>query len=50
MRNNFSNLRPKGNSLRLRVNKFKCKALRLKLKGSRDEKSLAWMLMSSLIG
>ena len=50
MRNNFSNLRPKGNSLRLRVNKFKCKALRLKLKGSRDEKSLAWMLMSSSIG
>ena len=50
MRNNSSNLRSKDNSLRLRVNKFKHKALKLKLKGSREEKSLAWMLMSSSIG
>ena len=34
MRNNFSNLRPKGNSLRLRVNKFKYKALKFKHKHS----------------
>ena len=50
MRNNSSNLRVKDNNLQLRVNKFKCKALRLKLKGSRDEKSLAWMLMNLSIG
>ena len=34
MRNNFSNLRFKDNSLRLKVNKFKYKALRLRLKGN----------------
>ena len=50
MRNNSSSLRSKDNSLRLRVNKFKHKALKLKLKGSQEEKSLAWMLMSSSIG
>jgi hypothetical protein len=50
MRNNSSNLGSKDNSLWLRVNKFKCKALRLRLKGSRDEKSLAWMLMGLSLG
>ena len=34
MRNNSSNLRSKDNSLPLRVNKFKYKAIRLRLKGS----------------
>ena len=37
-------------SLWLRVNKLKYKVLRLKLKGSRDKKLLAWMLMSLSIG
>ena len=57
MHSNFSSFKPrdsniglKGNSLRLRVNRFKYKVLRLRLKGSQDEKSLAWMLMSSSIG
>ena len=49
MCNNSSNLRSKDNSLPLRVNKFKYKAIRLRLKGHRDNKSLAWMLMSSSI-
>ena len=49
MCNNSSNLRSKDNSLPLRVNKFKYKAIRLRLKGSRDKKLLACMLMSSLI-
>ena len=47
MRNNSSNLRSKDNSLPLRVNKFKYKALKLRIKGSRDKKSLTWMLMNS---
>ena len=34
MRNNSSNLKSKNNGLWLRVNKFKYKALRLRLKGS----------------
>ena len=46
MRNNSSNLRSKVNILRLRVDKFKYRALRLRLKGSRDKKLLAWMLMN----
>ena len=37
-------------SLRLRINKLKYKDLKLKLKGSRDKKLLAWMLMSLSIG
>ena len=49
MRNNSSGFKPKDNSLWLRVNKFKYKALRFKHKGSRDRKLLAWMLMSSSI-
>ena len=54
--NNFSSFRPrdsnlmfKCNNLRLRINSFKYKALRLRFKGSRDKKSLAWMLVSSSI-
>ena len=46
MCNNSSNLRFKDNSLWLRVNKFKYKALKLRIKSSRHKKSLAWMLMS----
>ena len=46
MRNNSSNLRFKDNSLWLRVNKFKYKALRLRLKDSQDNKLLARTLMS----
>ena len=49
MHSNSSNLRSKDNSLRLRVHKFKYKALMLRLKGRQDNKSLAWMLMSSSI-
>ena len=49
MHSNSSNLRSKDNSLQLRVDKFKYMALRLRLKGSQDKKSLAWMLMSSSI-
>jgi hypothetical protein len=45
MRNNSSHLKSKDNILRLRVDKFKYRALRLRLKGSLDKKSLAWMLM-----
>jgi hypothetical protein len=45
-----SNLRFKDNSLRLRVNKLKHKDLKPRPKDSRDKKSLAWMLMNSLIG
>ena len=50
IRNHLSNLMFKDNSLCLMVNKFKYKALKLRIKGSQDEKSLAWMLMSSSIG
>ena len=46
MRNNSSSFMSKDNSLRLRVNKFKYKALRLRLKDSRDNKLLARTLMS----
>ena len=37
-------------SLWLKVNKLKYKDLRLRLMGSRDRKSLAWMLMNLSIG
>ena len=57
MHNNFSsfkptdsNLRFKDNSLWLRVNKFKHKALRLRLKGSQDKKLPAWMMKSLSTG
>ena len=43
MHNNSSNLW-------LKVSKLKYKVLRLRLKGSRDRKLLAWMLMSLSIG
>ena len=46
----LSNFRPKGKCLRLRINKFKYKDLKLRLKGSRDKKLLAWMLMSFSFG
>jgi hypothetical protein len=48
IRSSFSNFRPRGNKLKskvnslwLKVNKVKHKALRLMLKGSRDNKLLA---------
>ena len=38
------------NSLWLRINKSKYKDLKLRLKGSRDKKLLAWMLKSLSTG
>ena len=54
---NFSSSKPRGssfrfkdNSLRLKVNRFRHKALKPKPKDSQDRKLLAWMLMSLSIG
>ena len=46
MLSNFSSFRPKGKCLWLRISKFKYKDLKLRLKGSRDKKLLAWTLIS----
>ena len=46
----LSIFKPKGKCLRLRINKFKYKDLKLRLMGSRDKKLLVWMLMSLTTG
>ena len=40
MFNNFSSFKPKGKCLWFKINKFKYKDLKLKLKGNRDKKLL----------
>ena len=50
MHSNFSSFRPKGKCLWLKINKFKYKGLKLRLKSNRDKKLLAWTLMSLSIG
>ena len=50
MLSNFSSFKPKSRCLWLKINKFKYKDLKLRLKGSRDSKLSAWMLMSLSIG